>query len=299
MATKKTQTSSVVKPRQGKVRGISRHGFHNIAYKDWGPTKAKDRVICVHGLTRNAHDFDALAARLATKSRVICADLPGRGDSDWLDNAADYHLLQYNVDMTVLAARFDCNRLDWIGTSLGGLIGISLAGSQRTPIRRLIINDIGPEIPYLALSRITRYAGHHKVFSSLDDVEEHLRDTLKPFGPMTDADWKRMAQTSSFEFRHGFRMHHDPGIMQNFRNYFMFTHFNLWQFWSRIKCPVLILRGAESDFLPRSLMDKMISRLPHADFIEFEGVGHTPTLNAPSQIDPVLDWLEKTPIPNT
>lgn len=280
--------------RSGKIRCISPHGFHDMAYRDWGDPNAASRVVCVHGLTRNAHDFDPLAARLAKESRVICADLAGRGNSDWLDDPTNYNLMQYNMDMTVLTSHFGHDSVDWIGTSLGGLIGISLAGMNNSPIRRLIVNDIAPEIPYAALRRITSYAGQQQVFDTLEDFEAHLRDTLKPFAPMTDADWSSMARNSSVPTTQGYRAHHDPRIMQNFRNYFFFMHFNLWKFWEKITCPVLILRGADSDFLPRTLLDKMIKRLPHAEFLEFEGVGHTPTLNANEQIEPIATWLART-----
>lgn len=290
--TKKTESAPIA--QEGKVRCISRHGFHDMAYRHWGDPDAEDRVYCVHGLTRNSHDFDPLAARMATTSHVVCADLAGRGNSDWLHDATDYNLLQYNMDMTVLTSHFGYASIDWIGTSLGGLIGMSLAGMENSPIRRLIVNDIAPEIPHAALRRITRYAGQKRVFDTLDEVEANLRETLAPFGPMTDADWTRMAQTSSIHAADGYHAHHDPDIMQNFRNYFMFMHFNLWKFWDKISCPVLILRGAESDFLTPSLLEKMINRLPHAEYIEFEGVGHTPTLNAPEQIDPILEWMNRT-----
>lgn len=292
--TKPARKRPAAKPRTGKVRCISRHGFHDVAYRDWGKASASDRVICVHGLTRNAHDFDPLAALLANTHRVVCPDLPGRGQSDWLSDPSDYHLLQYNMDMTVLLAQFGYDCVDWVGTSLGGLIGIALAGLPNTPIRRLIVNDIAPEIPYAALRRITSYAGHQRVFDSMNEVEAHLRETLAPFGPMTDADWARMARTSSFQAEDGFHTHHDPDIMQNFKRYFMFMHFNLWKFWDKITCPVLILRGTESDFLTESLRDKMIGRLPHAEIIEFNGIGHTPTLNTADQITPIQNWLKKT-----
>lgn len=282
------------RPRTGRVRCISRHGFHNIAYRDWGNEASPNKVLCVHGLTRNSHDFDPLAARLAAHSRVICPDLAGRGDSDWLSDPADYNLLQYNMDMTVLSAKFGYESFDWIGTSLGGLMGIALAGIENSPVRRLIVNDVAPEIPYSALHRITRYMGDAPHFPDLGSVEQHLRTTLAPFGPMTDDDWARMARHSVLAAESGYVMHHDPGIMQNFRRYSVFMHFSLWRYWDKIKCPILILRGKDSDFLTGSLLRKMLDRLPQAEAIEFDGVGHTPTLNAPEQIDPILDWMDRT-----
>ena len=278
-------------PRDRHARSIGRHGYHRIAYRDWGDPDAERIVFCVHGLTRNSRDFDPLARVLSRDRRVICPDLVGRGRSDWLSDPTDYHLLQYNLDFTVLEARIGAERFDWIGTSLGALMGMSLAGLPNAPIRRLVVNDIAPEVPFAALRRVTSYMGEKELFPDLAAVEAHLRETLAPFGPMTDADWRRMAETSSVETGEGYRMAYDPGILQNFRRYWLIVHFNLWRYWEKIACPVLILRGAESDFLTRPLLDRMLRLLPHAEVIEFEGVGHTPTLNAPEQIDPVVRWL--------
>lgn len=281
-------------PRIGKVRCLSPHGFHNVAYRDWGGRAQENHLFCVHGLTRNSQDFDFLASQFRDWGRVVCMDLPGRGASDWLKNSRDYHLAQYNADANTVTEAVGLTHFDWLGTSLGGLMGIALAGLDNSPIRRLIINDVGPEIPLTALRRITSYVAHQNTFDDLEQVEGHLRNTLSPFGPMTDENWQRMAVTSSVPMEGGYRMHHDPGIMDNFRAYFMFTHFNLWRFWDRIKCPVLILRGATSDFLTERISRRMLTRLPGAQMVEYEGVGHTPTLNAAWQVDPIRDWLQET-----
>ena len=280
--------------RTGSVRSISRHGFHNVAYSEWGNPENAEKTLCVHGLTRNGRDFDALANRLSENAHVVCPDLVGRGNSDWLSNAEDYNLLQYNIDVTVLLEKVGFKQCDWIGTSLGGLMGISLASLDNSPIRRLVINDVGPTIPQQAMRRILSYVGSGKTFQTFDEAEIHLRHTLSPFGPMTDDDWARMTFNSTKETENGLVMHNDPGIMQNFRRYGLFLYFSLWMQWERITCPVLILRGTQSDFLTENLLQRMTTRLPHADVIEFEGVGHTPTLNAPEQIEPVLEWLQST-----
>jgi pimeloyl-ACP methyl ester carboxylesterase len=278
-------------PRESKVRSIGRHGFHNIAYLDWGDPAAAETVFCVHGHSRNSHDFDPLARVLAARRRVICPDLAGRGRSDWLADPSDYHLLQYNLDLTVLAARVGAERFDWIGTSLGGLMGIALAGIPDSPIRRLVVNDIAPEVPLPALRRVAAYMEEDRRFEDYAAVESYLRAALAPFGPMTDADWRRMACTSAVQSEGGLRLTLDPAIAQNLRRTWLFVHFNLWRYWEHITCPVLILRGTQSDYLTPPLLDRMRGRLPHAEVIEFDGVGHTPTLNAPEQIDPVLQWL--------
>ena len=276
--------------RDETVLSIGRHGYHRIAYRDWGDPNGTV-VICVHGLSRNSHDFDPLAAEVSGTRRVVCPDLVGRGRSDWLADPTDYHLIQYNLDMTVLAARVGAERFDFIGTSLGGLIGIILAGSPNSPIRRLIVNDIAPEVPFAALHRLAAYLGTDRRFSDLSAVEAHLRETLAPFGPMTNSDWRRMAVTSSIEAKDGFHLAYDPAIAQNFRRYWLFINANLWRYWERITCPVLIVRGTKSDFLTPALLHRMIRQLPHAEVLEFEGIGHTPTLNASEQIDPIAAWL--------
>lgn len=277
--------------RTGRVTCVSPHGFHEIAYRDFGPTEAERFALCVHGVTRNSRDFDPFAAALSETHRVVCPDLAGRGDSDWLRDPSDYHLLQYNMDLVVLAASLKARSFDLIGTSLGGLMGIALAGLPGSPIRRLVVNDIAPEIPLAAWNRVAGYGRSQPRFESLRDVEAHLRTTLAPFGPMTDADWARMAATSTRRRGGGIELHHDPEVFHHFRRFSVMIAFDLWRQWDQIRCPVLILRGRNSDFLTGPLLAKMRAHLPHAEVLEFDNVGHTPTLNAPAQIDPVLEWL--------
>jgi pimeloyl-ACP methyl ester carboxylesterase len=284
------QRALISEPRDESVRSIGRHGYHRIAFRDWGDPAAPI-VFCVHGLSRNSRDFDPLARVLASNRRVVCPDIVGRGHSDWLADPSDYHLIQYNLDMMVLAARVGAESFDWIGTSLGGLMGIVLAGVPNSPIRRLVINDIAPEVPTVALQRLALYLGADRRFPDMKAVEGHLRETLAPFGPMTDADWRRMAETSVRASGDGYRLAYDPGIAHNFRRFWLPIHANLWRYWDQITCPVLILRGTESDFLTTLLLERMLRRLPHAEVVEFDGVGHTPTLNATKQITPVVNWL--------
>lgn len=282
-------------PTEDSVRSINRHGYHQVAYLDWTSTEKAvgTTTVCVHGLTRNGHDFDPLARILSDDRRVICPDLPGRGRSGRLPGANDYNLLQYNLDISMVFARLGDDSFDFIGTSLGGMIGIVLAAMDNSPIRRLVVNDIAPEIPSSAARRVTGYLDRDPVFPDLEAVEQQLRTSLAPFGPMTDADWQRMARTSVVETAGGFQLSFDPAIAENFRRYWLMVYFNLWHYWEKIRCPVLILRGKESDFLTERLRDKMIERLPHADVIEFDDVGHTPTLNAPIQTGPLQTWLDK------
>lgn len=278
--------------REDSITSISKKGFHRISYFDWGKENSDDTVFCLHGLTRNRHDFDKLASRLSKRRRVICPDTAGRGKSDWLRNPDDYQLQQYNMDLTVLISRIGCQNFDIIGTSMGGLMGIIMASMENSPVRKLVINDIAPEVPYEALRRLSLYLGEDPLFDNKKELEKYLRETLSPFGPMTDADWKHMAKTSARKSDEGFRLAFDPAIASNYQRYWLLAYFNLWRFWKRIECPVLVLRGKESDFLTDTLLAKMKNRLPHMDVIEFDDVGHAPTLNAPQQIEPVIEWLD-------
>lgn len=285
----------VAAPRSGSVRCINSKSYHQIAYQDWGDIDSKETIFCLHGLTRNSHDFDALAHKLGQKRRVVCPDTVGRGKSDWLPDHEDYQMQQYNMDFTVLAASIGCEQFDLIGTSLGGMMGMVLAGMKNSPIRRLVINDIAPEVPHTAMSRLGSYLHLDPEFQNLEEVEAHLRKTLSPFNPMKDEDWQHLAQTSTRQTESGYKLAFDPDISNTYgRRYWYLMYFNLWKYWVRIKCPVLILRGKDSDFLSEHLLDRMLRKLPQAEAIEFENTGHTPTLNAPEQIDPILKWLDKT-----
>ena len=282
-------------PRKGSVRCINSKSYHHISYQDWGDPDNPDVLFCIHGLTRNSHDFDVIAHQLSSRYRVICPDTVGRGDSDWLPDHEDYQIKQYNMDLTVLVAHIGCEEFDLLGTSLGGMMGMILAAMKGSPVRRLIVNDVGPEVPHTAMSRLGSYLHLDPFFNNLADVETHLRKTLQPFYPMTDEDWQHLALTSSKQDENGYRLAFDPDISNTYgRRYWYMMYFNLWKYWNRIKCPVLVLRGLESDFLTENLRDRMLSKLPHADLIEFEHAGHTPTLNDPSQIEPVAAWLKKT-----
>ncbi len=294
------QEKYVEAPRTGTALCINSKSYHNIFYQDWGSEDSKETLFCLHGLTRNSHDFDAIANRLGgtrKKRRIICPDTVGRGRSDWLPDHEDYQIQQYNMDITVLAARLGCEKFDLLGTSLGGMMGMVLAAMKNSPVKRLIINDIAPEVPNTAMSRLGRYLHLDPYFNNLDEVEQYIRKTLAPFNPMTDEDWAHYAKTSSRPDGDGFRLAFDPDISNTYgRRYWYLMYFNLWKYWVQIKCPVLILRGKDSDFLSEHLLERMLRKLPQAEAIEFEGTGHTPTLNAPEQIDPIIKWLDKTKI---
>jgi pimeloyl-ACP methyl ester carboxylesterase len=221
---------------------------------------------------------------------VICPDIVGRGGSDWLRDAVHYGYPQYCADMNALIARLDVAQLDWVGTSMGGLIGMTLAAQAGTPIRKLVINDVGPFVPKAALARIADYVGLDNRFSSLAAVETHLRKVLAPFGPLSDAQWQHL-----IAFGHRLRpdgtfgLAYDPGIAVNVKS--GVQDWDLWPLWDRIKSPTLVLRGALSDLLLATTATEMTERGPKAQVVTWDGIGHAPALMAPEQIACVQAWL--------
>jgi pimeloyl-ACP methyl ester carboxylesterase len=274
--------------RAGSVRALGPHGFHRTAYAEWG---SGPPVICVHGLTRNGRDFDRLAAALAASRRVVCPDVAGRGRSDWLAHAEDYGYPLYLSDMAALIARTGEAEVDWIGTSMGGLIGMMLAAQPNTPIRRLVLNDVGPLVPGAALRRLAGYVGQDPRFTSLAELEAHLRKVHAPFGPLDDADWAHLAAHGHRRLEDGsFGLAYDPAIGRALTG--APFDVNLWAIWDKVACPVLVLRGADSDLLLPETAQEMMRRGPRARLVEFPGIGHAPALMNAEQIAAIRDWLD-------
>ncbi|MFO1428681.1 MAG: alpha/beta hydrolase [Candidatus Competibacteraceae bacterium] len=270
--------------------GLGPHGFHRVHYTEWGDPANDNILICVHSLTRQGRDFDALAAALENSYRVICPDIVGRGRSDWLAHKADYSYPQYLADMTALIARSGADRVDWVGTSMGGLIGMFLAAQPGTPVRKLVMNDVGPFIPKAGLQRIAEYVGKPVRFATLDEMERWLRLVAAPFGPLTDAQWRHLTVHSARQLDNGeYAFAYDPGIAETFKA--KLEDVDLWPVWEAVQCPVLLLRGAESDVLTRADAEAMQQRGPRATLVEFAGIGHAPALLASAQIEVVRDWL--------
>jgi pimeloyl-ACP methyl ester carboxylesterase len=280
--------------RARTIRGLSLTGFHDLAYVDWGPTQAHPPVICVHGLTRQGRDFDYLAAYLAAAGRrVVCPDLVGRGQSGRLRDPNEYALPQYCADMNALIAHLDAGQVDWVGTSLGGLIGIVLAGLPETPIRRIVVNDIGPYLPWSGLARIGSYVSSMPAdFHDLGEAEAYFREVLAPFGDLPDEHWARITRHSVawHASRERYVMLCDPQIVRAFRNPWHYS-LDLWKYWTAIKVPILVIRGMESDLLPADLAHQMEQRNLLAKVYEVEGCGHAPTLMGTDQIKLVSDFL--------
>lgn len=287
--------SSEATPRHGSVLSISTSGFHRIAYTEWGDPKSDRVAMCVHGLTRQGRDFDPLAIALARHGyRVVCPDLAGRGRSDWLVDPEHYALPQYALDMTTVLARLDVPRVDWIGTSLGGLVGMTLAGQAKAPIRKMVINDIGPYLPWAALHRIGSYLRQApQSFPDYQSAERYFREVLAPFGKLGDSDWRLLTEHSVAPDPSGrFRMLYDPGIARVFRPV-LFYNLSLWRYWDAIECPVLLIRGAESDLLPRDTALMMAHRGPRPELVEIPGCGHAPPLLDEAQISLITNWLNR------
>jgi pimeloyl-ACP methyl ester carboxylesterase len=266
-----------------------------MAYREFGAPDAARVVICVHGLTRNGRDFDTLAMALAGAGcRVVCPDVVGRGESGWLANPAGYGFPQYLADMTVLLARLEAEAIDWVGTSMGGLIGMMMAAQPGTPIRRLVLNDVGPFLPKAALARIGTYVGHDPHFADLDAAEAYVRDVHSGFGALSDREWRHLTETNVREVEGGgdgtMRLRYDPGIGPGFRAAPP-EDVDLWAVWDRITVPSLVLRGADSDLLLPETAAEMTRRGPRAELAEIAACGHAPALMDPGQISLVRDWL--------
>lgn len=282
-------------PRQHRVPALGPHGFYRLAYVEWGDPRNPRVLVCVHGLTRNARDFDYLARALAGDYRVVCADMPGRGESDWWDYKTDYSNPNYVPACAALIARLGVEQVDWLGTSMGGIIGMLMASTPNSPIARLIVNDVGPVVPKAALERIATYTGADPRFASIDEAEQLFRQIAAPFGIKKDEDWRFLAKISTRPAEGGkLRLHYDPGIAIPFKAA-PITDWTFWPVWDAIKAPTLVLRGAESDLLLADTATEMTKRGPKADLAVIQGCGHAPALMEPDQVAVISGWLARTP----
>ena len=305
----------MLEPRFDFVTCASPAGLHRMAYTEWGDP-GNDRVLlCVHGLTRTGRDFDDLARRLAGDFRVVCPDVVGRGRSDWLSVPAFYTVPQYVSDMVTLIARLRPASLSWVGTSMGGLIGLALAGaaaharlaraaqpragawsaSHDIHLDRMVLNDVGPRLEPAALGRIGQYVGQPAEFETFAQAVESVRQISAPFGPHTDAQWETLARNVYVERDGKWVKHYDlnlalPLASQAAEAYSAGEQI-LWRSYDALDCPVLILRGAQPDLLTETTAAEMLARNPRAHLLEMAGVGHAPTLMDETQIEPVARFL--------
>jgi pimeloyl-ACP methyl ester carboxylesterase len=303
-------------PRLEFVTCASPAGLHRMAYWEWGRADNPDVLLCLHGLTRSGRDFDRLARSLAQAYRVICPDLAGRGRSDWLANPMFYTVPQYVADIVTLLARIQPERLNWLGTSLGGLVGMALGGAVQaahalrgghaTPedahraapdIRfgKLVLNDVGPRLNPPALARIGQYVGRPVAFDSFDAAVENVRTVAAEFGPHTDEQWRELTEHVYRKEAQQWVKHYDLGISVPFMaqdpGWLAAGEQLLWQSYESLDCPILIVRGEQSDLLTEATAQEMLARNAHASLHEVHGVGHAPTLMHDAQIEPVVRFL--------
>ncbi len=276
---------------------------HRMAWWQWGNPAASHVVVCVHGLSRQGRDFDVLAQALCDRAggqlRVVCPDVAGRGQSDWLKDPMGYQIPAYAADMLVLLGELQPVTLDWVGTSMGGLIGLVLAGQPQLPyrIRKLVLNDVGPAISWQAIQRIGEYLGAPVRFSSIEQAAEALRLISVGFGPHTREQWLALTRPmlKPASDGSGLMLHYDPAIAVPYgtltRESSEQGEATLWQLYDGIQAETLLLRGANSDLLSPATALAMTQRGPRAQLVEFPGVGHAPTLVAADQVQAVCDFL--------
>ena len=282
-------------PRLHSVQCLSPSGLHSMGYTEWGAADNRRVLICVHGLTRLGRDFDRLARAMAPEYRVVCPDVVGRGRSDYLRDPMHYIMPQYVADMVTLIARLNVEQVDWVGTSMGGLIGIGLAGQANSPIRRLVINDVGPRLDAAAIARIGDYVGASISFSDVDEAVDYISTIAAPFGLTRREDWRELVVPGLKRDGARWTLHYDPHIAVPFKastpERTSADEKILWSLYDNIRCPTLVIRGANSDLLSRDTLSEMAARGPKARTSEISGVGHAPTLMLANEIATVREFL--------
>jgi len=286
---------NMTEPRLRHVQCLDSRGLHRMAYWEWGDAANARVLVCVHGLSRQGRDFDTLARALCDTYRVVCPDVVGRGESDRLADPMGYQIPAYVADMVTLLARLDADTVHWVGTSMGGLIGMGLASLAGTPIGRLVLNDVGPTIEPAALVRIGAYLGAPLEWQSEEQAADYLLGISRGFGPHTREQWLALTRPMLRRAGDVWKPHYDPAIAVPFRaitpELAAAGQAALWKGYDAITCPTLVLRGAESDLLTRETAQAMTARGPRARLHEFAGVGHAPTLVAPDQVEVVREFL--------
>jgi len=285
-------------------------GRHILFYCEWGNADSKNVAICVHGLSRNSRDFDYLANALADKYRVICIDVVGRGKSEWLSDKSQYDYETYITDVVNLIDHLGLRKFDWIGTSMGGIMGMLIAARYPHLVKSLVLNDIGPIIPGNAIERILSYVGSSYEFHNRIDAERALRERMKTFGVKQEEHWRHLLKHSIIKKLNGkYTFTYDPNIvpapklvtkLRGMMGRIMprakkssFPDVNLMDIWEKITCPVLALRGSKSDVLTKETATEMENNKENLKLVEFADVGHAPMLMEDEQIEIVRKWLLK------
>ena len=285
----------MTEPRSNHVQCLDTRGLHRMAYWEWGDEANPRVLVCAHGLSRQGRDFDALAHAMSTEYRVVAPDVVGRGQSDWLVDPMGYQLPAYVADMVTLLARLNAETVHWVGTSMGGLIGLGLASLPQSPIRRLVLNDVGPTIQPEALARIGSYLGLPLRWATLDEAADYMLSISAGFGTHSREQWLSLTKPMLKPDGDGFKPHYDPNIAVPFRamtpEIAAAGEAALWRGYDAIACPTLLLRGADSDLLTRETALAMTQRGPKARLHEFANVGHAPMLSVPDQVAVVREFL--------
>lgn len=297
--------------KKNSILGISSEGFHNVAFTEWGNSDLNlPTVICVHGYSRNCRDFDSLANYLSLKGRhVFCPDIVGRGDSSWFKDSHLYNFTQYITDINALISRTQARQIDWVGTSMGGIIGMMLAALPNTPIHRLVLNDIGPQIPIHGLRKIAKYAGKTPEFHSMEEAKTYFKINYADFGILTETQWDNFTEHSIEQIAPNvFVSKVDPGIKnaksatQLVTEFFHHPHralegilydIDLWSTWNKIQCPVLVIHGARSELLTPEIIRKMQRIHNTTEVYEIKDAGHAPALLNLIEHEKIDTWLNQ------
>ena len=266
--------------------------MHELHYCEWGRPGNPRVIVCAHGYSGNARDFDFLARALADDARVICPDVAGRGESEWLSSPLHYHFPQFLADFNVLFARLGVKEVDWVGTSMGGLLGMLLAASPGSPIRRLVMNDVGAFLPMDSLRYIGLNLQAPDPFASLAEAQAHMRHTHREWGSLTDEQWEHLALHGTRLVNSAYRLHYDPQIARLVRPFPLAPGLFFWDAWYKVRCPVLLIRGEHSEVLPQSVVKPMLDMKPRSRLIEIPDCGHAPALMSAQQIGVVREFLE-------
>lgn len=283
-------------PRLHHVPCLDTVGLHRVAYWEWGDPANPRVLVCVHGLTRQGRDFDVLAAAMCDRYRVVCPDMAGRGESERLANPMEYSIPRYVADMVTVLARVNADSVHWVGTSMGGLIGMAVAALASSPISRLVLNDVGPVLEAQAIARIGAYLGLPMRWDSVEDAADYLLTISKGFGSHTRDQWLALTRPMLRPTEDGgVRLHYDPAMAAPFKvttpEIAAAGEAALWRAYDAISCPTLLLRGADSDLLTAETARAMTGRGPRARLHQFDGVGHAPTLVAGDQVRVVQEFL--------
>lgn len=267
---------------------------HRIAYTEWGKSSDNNIAVCIHGLTRNSRDFDVMAHYLSKNFRVICIDIVGRGKSEWFSSKEYYNYSTYIQDVLELIRSLNLRNINIIGTSMGGIIGYSLAAEHPSLVKSLVLNDIGPFIPRDGLIRIAKYTAERPLFDTFDLAKNYFKDRLKSFGIEGEDNWTNITKNSTYLVNDKYDIAYDPGIATGMNiapeN---IADVDLWHIWNKVNCPMMIIRGEYSDILTEKTSDEMLKSKKNIHMLTIRGVGHAPALMNVEQVSKISDWLSK------